>query len=108
SGRSRSASGPRARTDMQRDRRLDSLRQRVRQGDIGLFRERVRLWRRDPRFFLWHGLRLLRLRLALLTFTLGIQNITHQRGLLRFPPETPPTRRSLLRTAGDPLQTLRT
>jgi hypothetical protein len=64
------------------DRRLDSLAGGVRRGDIGFFGKRVWLWRRDAGFVLWHGLRLLRLRLALLAFTLGIQDITGQRNLL--------------------------
>ena len=68
---------------------------RVRQVDIGLCGKRLRLWRRDAGFFLWRGLRLLRLRLALLAFTLGIQDITDRRNLLRFPYETLSTHRSL-------------
>jgi hypothetical protein len=60
------------------DRRLDSLAGGVRRGDIGFFGERLRLWRRDAGFVLWHGFRLLRLRLALLAFTLGIQDVTGQ------------------------------
>jgi hypothetical protein len=82
------------------DRRLDSLTGGVRRGDIGFFGKRLRLWRRDAGFFLWHGLWLLRLRLALFAFTLGIQDITGQRNLLRCPYETTSTHRSLPRTAG--------
>jgi hypothetical protein len=75
---SNGASGPRVRTDVDRSDRLDALAGGVRRGDIGFFGERLRLWRRDAGFVLWHGLRLLRLRLALLAFTLGIQDITGQ------------------------------